>query len=110
VCVSVSYSKCGYLYSQAALLDDMLAEAEEEDSRARNGGGSPHARKTVSHVKPSALASKYGVDAGSDGKFHFCVFEYSSLKTVSVSHQLRSTMSKSFKKTNINNTNILTRL
>lgn len=46
----------------------MLAEAEEEDSRARNGGGSPHVRKMAPNIKPSASASKYGVDVGSEGE------------------------------------------
>lgn len=47
----------------------MLAEAEEEDSRIRNGGGSPHVRKMQStNIKPSAIASKYGIDVVSDGE------------------------------------------
>lgn len=56
----------------------MLAEAEEEDSRVRNGGGSPHVRKMPASIKPTALASKYGVDVPSEGYF-LCPYCFTSL-------------------------------
>ena len=56
---------------QAAMLDDMLAEAEAEDDLARespyasqSNGGSTGRGGRVMDMKPSELAAKYGVDAG----------------------------------------------
>jgi hypothetical protein len=50
----------------------MLAEAEDEDHRVRNGDGPSEVRN---YPKPSALASKYGVDAmgedSDDDDFNF---------------------------------------
>jgi hypothetical protein len=48
---------------QAALLDGMLAAAEDEDEHRRE---SPAVHRVLD-LKPSALAAKYGVDVTADG-------------------------------------------